>query len=842
MLIVCLDVAAQDIDPPAGDSLLTPIDSSGFTTSNIGDSNEFDFISPDAIEELINYKAIDSIITDFGANTITLYDSAEVVYDNIQLKAAIIVFDWKNNIVIATGVYDSNGNYIGTPEFFDHGKSYKAKKIVYNFKSKKGKLYELFTKEGEGYVHGEEVKKDEEGNLLVHSAKYSTCDLEHPHFYIAASKLKIMDKQIISGPAWIVVEDVPLPLVVPFGFFPKKQERSSGILLPSPGEEVRRGFFLKGFGYYFGINDYVDLTIKGDIFSRGSWGISTNTNYNVRYKYNGNLSLQYANNRLGDPDASDFSLSKDFIINWSHNQDSKARPNSTFKASVNAGSQNSYRNNATTADQILQNTLRSSIAYSMRFAGTPFSLNTSLSHSQNLSQNTINLTAPDMSFNMNRITPFKPKKGVIKKRWYNDIGFRYSMNFRNSINTTDTMFLMPETWRDWEYGMQHNIPLSTSFKLLKYFTVSPNVNYKGITYFHSIENNYFENYNQTERDTVIETINEGVFHANDVNFSASISTRIYGMFNINKFGLIAIRHLITPNISFTYRPDFGDPKFGYYKTVQLDSTGKTGTYSVIKYPVFGRPSNGKSGGISFGIQNNLEAKVKSKADTVNTTRKIKLIDNFNINGYYNFLADSMRLSTIRMNGRTTLFKNKLSIQFSGELNPYLIDQEGFVINKYELVENKRLGRLTRANLTISSRMKSRSKKPGKAAPEEQIGFDAMPFDQYVDFDIPWDLAVNYTLSYTKLGLEPTTTQTLNFNGGLSLTSKWKITFNSGYDLEKKEFTFTSLNMHRDLHCWEMSFNWIPFGYRQSYMFTLKVKSAVLKDLKINKEKSFRDNY
>lgn len=823
-----------------GDSIATPPDSFDF---ELVKKDSISFISPDAIQSLIKYEAKDSMIIDFEGNLIRLYGHAKVNYENIQLEAAMIILDWDKNLITAEGMPDSSGEMAGFPVFTDQGNPYNAKKIVYNFKTQRGRIYELRTEEGGGYVQGKDVLKDEDNNFLVRNAQFSTCNQEHQHFYIKATKLKIMKNQIISGPAYLVVEDVPLPLAVPFGFFPKKQERSSGILLPAPGEEFKRGFFLKGLGYYFGFSDYFDLALKGDIYSRGSWAINANSNYTKRYKFNGNLSILYAKNRFGDPDANDFSKSTDFIINWNHNQDSKARPNSSFKASVNAGSQNSYRYNSNDPNEMLNNTLRSSVSYGKRFGGTPFSLNSSITHSQNLSNKTVNLTAPDISFSMKRITPFKPKKGVIKKRWYTDIGFNYNMKFRNSINTYDTAFLLPETWRSWENGMQHSIPFSTTFKILKYFTVSPSINYTGFTYFKQIEKTYIEVSDTSGWDHIDETIVNGVFHQHDVSVSANISTRIYGMFNINRLGLIAIRHLVTPNMSFSYRPDFSDSKYGYYKTVQIDSTGRTNLYSVINTPVLGRPGTTKSGNLNFSIQNNIEAKVKTKSDTLEGTKKVKLIDNFNISGYYNFLADSLKLSTIRMNGRTTLFKNKLNIQFSGELDPYYLTADSLVVNKFELIENKKLGRLKQANLTIGANINSKSMSAAgrKNDQQEKVGFDAMPLDQYVDFSVPWNLGFNYTLSYKKLYFDPEFKQTLNVNGGLSLTEKWKVTFRTGYDIAKNEFTFTSVDIHRDLHCWEMSFSWIPFGYRQSYMFTLKVKSPVLKDLKIKKENSFYDN-
>lgn len=797
------------------------------------------FISKDAIKSKINYTAKDSIPIDLQNNRITLYGEAEVTYEDIRLKAAIIEFDWKNSIVTAYGVLDSSGELSGNPVFYDKEQEYFAKKIIYNFKTKKGKLLELLTTEGEGFIHGNVVMKDENDVLYAKEAKYTTCDdPDDPHFYIAASKIKILDKQIISGPAWMVIEGIPLPLGVPFGFFPKKDNRSSGILLPAYGESGNRGFYLRGGGYYFSINDYMDLALRGDIYSRGSWLVNASTNYNLRYKFSGNLNLQYANNRFGQKEDLDFNVSKDFSINWSHTQDPRTMRNASFRANVNAGSRNSFRNNSTNAADILQNTLRSSIAYSKSFKGTPFSLSTGISHSQNLSQGNVSISAPDFSFNMNRITPFKSKTG--KKRWYSDIGIRYSMNSRNTLNTVDTLFLDPQSWRNWENGIQHQIPVSTSFNVLRYFSFSPSIDYTGYTYFKKVNKTFIENYQGTETDTIISTDENGIWQAHDISINANLNTRIYGMFNINKFNILAIRHLITPSIAFSYRPDFSDPKFGYYKEVAVDTTGKNYlVYPVFKTPVYGMPGRFRQGNIVFNIQNNIEAKINSKPDSNGkvTPKKIKLIDYVNISGSYNFLADSFQLSTLRLNGRTSFFKNKISVQFSGELDPYYLNTEGKRIGIYQYEMTKQIGRLTNAFISLNSSLNSNPKKNNKT---ENIGFSGLPYDSYVDFDIPWNVSWSYTLNYSKPGLTQSINQTLTVSGNMNITPKWKVNVTTGYDIVNKGFTFTSVDIHRDLHCWEMSFSWIPFGYRQSYLFKLNVKSSVLKDLKIDKKKDFYD--
>lgn len=823
------------------DTLLRNNPDSLSNEKNIGDS----LISKDAIKSVINYSANDSFPIYMENNIMTLYKNAVITYEDIKVEAGIIKIDWNKNLIYAYGYYDSLEKYQEAPVFTESGKAYKAKKIIYNFKSKKAKIFSLYTEEDQSYIHGKEVKKDENNVLCIKNAKYTTCNLEHPHFYIAATKIKILENQIITGPAYFVIEDIPLPIGIPFGFFPKKQTRSSGIILPSYGESNNRGFYLRGLGYYFGINDYFDLLLKGDIYSRGSWMMDLSSNYSKRYNYRGNFGIKYGYNKYGDPDASDFRLDKDFSVRWTHRQDPKARPNSNFSANVNAGSQNSFRNNSMNANEILQNNLSSNVTYSKTFAGTPFSMNASASHSQNLSNNTVSLTAPNLSLNMKRIFPFRGK-GVKKNKWYNDIGLSYNMDFRNNINTIDSILFTEATWREWQNGIKHNIPFSTSFKILKYFSISPSVNYTGRTYFEKIHKTYYSAHDSAVADTVITKTLHGVYHLHDVSVSGNISTRIYGMYNINKFGLIAIRHLVSPNVSFSYHPDFSNPDWGYYQEVQTDTTGNNfEKYNAFQGAIFGSPSPYKQGNLNFRIQNNFEAKIKTKTDTATkeNTKKIKLLDNLNFSGYYNFLADSMKLSDIRFNGRTSLFKNKISIQFSGTIDPYHITKDSFRIDKLAIFNGFKAGRLTRGNISVNARINSPKNKDNS----EQIGFNGMPYGNYVDFDIPWNISFNYSLNYSnyrvssgKVTNAPEINQTLTFSGNLSLTKKWKINFRSGYDLELNKFSFTSFDIYRDLHCWEMSFSWIPFGYRQSYMFKINVKSAILKDLKFDKKKYYYD--
>jgi lipopolysaccharide assembly outer membrane protein LptD (OstA) len=803
-------------------------------------------ISKSAIQSVINYSAKDSIPIDFENNMISLYGNALVQYDEIELRAGIIFIQWEKDLIYAEGYYDSLDNYLEAPVFIDKGQEYKAKKIIYNFKTKKGKLFTLFTHEGESYIHGEEVKKDEEDVFYIKNARFTTCDHEeNPHFYIAATRIKVIpNKHIISGPAYMVIEDIPVPLGIPFGFFPSQDKRSSGIVIPTYGESLSRGFFLKQGGYYLGLNDYFDLLLKGDIYTGGSWLLNASSNYKKRYRYNGNFFVQYAHNAFGDPESPDYYLSKDFSVRWTHRQDNKARPNSNFSANVNAGSQNAFRNNFNNPVDIFSNNLNSSISYSKTFSGTPFSLTSSLTHNQNLSKRTLDLTTPQLALNMKKIFLI-PRKAGIKKKWYHNINVSYRMDFRNSISTYDSLFLEPETWKEWQNGFKHYIPLATSMKIFKYFTFTPSINYTGRTYFERNKKEYRYSTNPEYSDSIVDIKEKGMYHLHEFSSGASVSTRVYGMFNINTLGIIAVRHLITPSISLSYKPDFAGPEYGYYASVRLDSAGNTQEYSYYSQNIYGTPGRGEQALLSFQLQNNLEAKVKSKNDTVSQTKKIKILDVFNFNGSYNFLADSMKLSRINFNGRTALFNNKLSLQFSGSIDPYFITKDSFLVDKFSIAENGKIGRITQAMISLSTSLNSKKQKNTKQEILPPYMFH--PFNYYIDFDVPWNVNLSYSLNYSnysprnrKYYDDPFITQSISFGGNVNLTDKWKIGFRSGYDIKNKDFTYTSVDIYRDLHCWEMRFNWIPFGFLQSYMFGINVKSTLLQDLKFDKKKYYYD--
>ncbi|MGI8893015.1 MAG: putative LPS assembly protein LptD [Bacteroidia bacterium] len=787
----------------------------------------------DAIQSQIRYSAKDSMRFDLTQQKVFLFGNAEIYYENITLKAHYIEIDWNSKILSAQGGEDSLGNVIGTPVFTESDKSFSSQIIRYNFESKRGMISNVRTSEGEGYLHGAIVKKQENNVFYVKDGRYTTCDLDHPHYYLSANRIKVIqNKKIITGPAYLVIEDVPTPLAIPFGMFPNKKGRSSGILMPSYGESPRLGFFLREGGYYFGVSDHFDLALRGDIYTLGSWAVQGATSYAWRYRFNGKLSYRYSNTRFSEPELPDFSINKDFFINWYHAQDPKAKPNTRFTANVNAGSSTFYRNTLSTSQNYLTNTFQSAISYSKIWTWSNLSFN--LRHNQNTNTKQVDLTIPEITYSVNRFYPFKKTQTVVRPKWYDNIGVSYQSNFQNQINTYDSLLFRNDIFDSFRYGIRHNVPISTSFKVLRHFTFTPSVNLTSRWYTQTIARRW----DPEELIVVTDTV-YGFRTANDFNVSGALNTRLYGMYKLPKGG--ALRHVVTPQISFTYKPDFADPFWGYYNTIQSDTLGNTQTYSVFQNGIFGTPAAGKQELITFNLDNNIEMKVRSANDTISGFKKIKLLESLSFNAGYNFAADSLNLTNISINGRTTIFE-RINISFGSVVDPYILDTSGIKINKFEINENNRLGRLTSSNLTIGFNFTGGQSKPlvtdkGTEAELEMININP---DAYVNFNIPWTLGANYSIYYSKARIESNTTQTINFYGDFLLTPKWKIGFNAHYDFEIKEFPYASVNIYRDLHCWEMKFNWIPVGFQQSYNFQINVKSPVLQDLKLMRRRDWYD--
>ncbi|MFM2136517.1 MAG: hypothetical protein RL021_1917 [Bacteroidota bacterium] len=785
----------------------------------------------------IKYRAKDSTSVLADSQIVYLYGEAEVLYDDLELKADFIRIDMNAKEVSATGLPDSAGILRGKPEFAQGQQRFKATAMRYNFSTKKGRISYVITSEGDGYIHGETVKKDAENNFYIRKGQYTTCNLDTPHFSIISNKLKVIkNDRIVTGPAYLSIEDVPTPLAIPFGFFPNKQGRSSGVIFPGFGESADRGFYFQRLGYYFGFNDYFNLSLTSDLYTKGSYTLDASSQYRQRYRYSGNFRASYAYTTIGERGLPDFSSRKDFHINWLHTQDPKADPYSTFSANVSAGSSQYYQNTISSLNNYLSNTFQSSVSWTKLFPDRPYNLSVALNHWQNTLTHDVRITLPDVSFGIPRITPFKRKIQAGKVRWYEKIGTSYTMRGTNSVETKDSLLFSESTLKEFRNGIQHLLPVSTSVPLFRYITLTPTVSYAERWYFQTTSYTWNPDAGKVDTSTV-----NGFKAARDYSLSVGMLTRVYGMFQYRKGPVAAIRHVLTPSASFSFRPDFTAARYGYFKEVQVDTTGRTVQYSIFQNGIFGSPAGGKFGALNVALDNNLEMKIRVNTDTGMTLKKVKLLESLRFNSSYNMLADSLRWSPVSFGGRTT-FANKFILTFGGTLNPYAYDSLNRDIGRYLVDENGKLFRLTSANAAFNFSLTGNNSKKntGKYSRQELDQYLNNP-ETYLDFDVPYNLYVGYALNYSKRGdLEPNVNQSLTLNGDLALTPKWKIGFNSWYDLEAGEFTSFSTTIYRDLHCWEMRLNWIPFGGQESYNFQINVKSSVLQDLKLIKRKDFFD--
>jgi len=830
--------------------------------------------SKNIIETKVIYNAVDSIVLSRDQKRVYLYNMAKIEYGDITLEADYIEYDQENNVVFARGVEDSTGTLVGKPVFKEKTDKFEAKTIKYNFNTKKGYIQEVFTEEEQGYLHSEITKKLDDDQFLMKKGKYTTCDNpEHPHFYLSMSKAKVIPgDKIISGYSYLVLEDLPLYFLgIPFGYFPSKQEQSSGIIIPSYGEDNSLGFFLRDGGYYFGISDKMDLSVTGELYSLGTWGTDINYRFKKRYKFNSNFSASYKETVKSEKTLPDYFKSKDFSIRWNHTQDPKANPTSSFNANVNFSSSSYDEIHSRNIENRNRNTKSSSISYSKKWPDSPFSLNANFRGSQNSNNNSVDLTLPVITFNMNRQYPFRKKNASGKSKWYEDIEVQYSSKLENRVSTLDSLLFTETEFSDFENGFQHNIPVSTNFKLLKYFNLSPKLEYTGILYPNYIDRSWDPNYYNEENDTygkvITDTISE-IKYAQLFNPSISLGVgpNIYGMFMTKKpdAKIIALRHVLTPSASISYRPDLGELVSQYYDTYEIFEGGrfKQVEYSKFDNGIYRLPSApGQYGAISLGLNNNLEMKVRSDKDSSENVRKIKIIEGLRLSTSYDIFADSLNWSSITISGRTSLLDNKIKIKFGGAVDPYAINENGNVYHQFEWNKNGNIGRLTRAyvNLDFSlNSSKSGTSQNNNNPPAGGLrgvdgnslnGNDFQNMDgyhdqiiNYVDFDVPWNLTANYKFLFTKPKHEKKITQTLSISGDFSLTPKWKISFRGNYDITERKLSTTSINIHRDLHCWEMSFNWVPVGRFQSYNFQINVKASTLRDfLKFDKRKSWYDN-
>ncbi len=833
-------------------------------TLAVADTTVTDTVAEPYIEAPIDYNAEDSIIVSFDGQKVYLYNNSRVTYQQIELTAYFIELDLETKEVYAEGKEDSTGTLIQKPVFRDGNEEFESKTLRYNFESEKGIITEVVTEQGEGYVHSERTKKISEDAFILKKGKYTTCDADHPHFYLHLTKAKVIsNNKIITGPAYMVLEDFPLYFpILPFGYFPNAPTYSSGILVPTYGEEQNRGFFLRDGGYYWAASEYFDLSVRGDIYSKGSWAGKLHTNYRKRYKFSGGLDFRYAVNVYGERGLDTYKRSPQFSVRWSHSQDAKANPNQTFSASVNLSSSGYEKQNAYSSENYLSTQKSSSVSFTKKFENTPFNLSVNLRHSQNSTDSSMTLSLPEMTFSMAKFYPFRSKNRSGSIKWYEKFGINYTGNLRNTVTAHESEILQQSFARDWKNGIKHNIPISLpSFNLLNHINFSPSFSYNEKWYFKKFDYSYHEDQVFTdefgrESHVKVDTIT-GLNRVYDYSYALSASTNIYGMFlPLNpKSKIKGIRHKISPSFSFSYRPDFGAERFGYWQEVQIDSTGRVDYFDVNQGGIYGgSPGRGASGAVSFSVNNNVEMKVLDTKDTTKTDseqqfKKVKIIDNLSFGTSYNLIADSLNLSPVSIRARTTVAG--VSINMGGTLDPYMLNEDGRKIHKYVWNEKKglaRLGRLTRANLSFGMNFRSKEGKEESERNRELVEEENIlpgEYENYSDFNIPWDFGFDYSFNYSgprRPGDEGRFSQTLGFRGNLNLTDKWRISMNTNYDIMAGEFSFTTFNVNRDLHCWQMSFSFVPFGFRKSYSFTISAKSSMLKDLKLQKRQSHFDNF
>lgn len=857
------------------------VNSDSLTVSN-------DSISEDQVlEAAVFYTAQDSMVFT-GSNMGYLYGDADVKYGTLAIKGEFITMDMDSSVISSTFGVDTAGKEYGFPVFSEGGMEYEMKKVRYNFETRKAFINNVITQQGEGHIVANEAKMNPDNSFYMRNAKYTTCDHhDHPHFYLNLSKAKVRpDNDVVTGPAWLVVADVPLfPIVLPFAFFPFTKTYSSGIIMPSYGDEMTRGFYLQNGGYYFALSDYIDLSLTGELYTKGSWGIGARSNYRKRYKFSGNFNVYYLNTVTGEKELKEvvpeaYSVAKDLRINWTHSQDPKANLYRTLSASVNfSTSRNNHRDlSRLYSREASNNTKSSSVNLTQRFPDSPWSLSATMSINQVSRDSTIAATLPNLSINMSRIYPLKRKDAVGDERWYEKISMSYSGEFRNSITTKEDKFLKANLINDWSNGMRHNIPISATFSLFDFIQVSPSFNYTERWYTGAHKQAWDP---VAKRHVPVDTVN-GLNRVYNYNTSISAQTKIYGMYTPWKvFGekVQAIRHVFSPSISFSYQPDFGNPKFNFYETYSYkDEYGedKEYTYSPYSTMMFGTAPRGESGSIGFDFKNNLEMKVLSDRDSTGV-RKISLIDDLGINFSYNMMADSMKWSMINSNVRLKLSKS-YTLSLNATWDPYLyeLDQNGTprAVDKLRILNGKGFGKLMNTGTSFSYSLNQDtfkklfgggdddSKDDGenddtnlpndgtmgtnpyeeanRRGPMDEADNSMGEFDGdgYLKNPMNWNLSFNYSLRYgygdfNKERMEYNGRLTHNFglSGSLQPTKNWNFTFNTDYNFDLKKFTNINCTLTRNLHCWSMSASFIPIGPYKSYNFTIRADSSLLQDLK-----------
>jgi len=828
----------------------------------------------------VTYEASDSIVFTQGGFA-HLYGKGKVNYEKIELESEIITMNMDSSTVYARGKVDSLGAVTGAPVFKDGETPYESKSINYNFKSKRGYIKNVVTQQGEGYVTSYNAKKSSGDDLFMEDGKYTTCDNhEHPHFYLQLTRAKVKPKKnVVFGPAYMVVEDVPLPIAIPFGFFPFSSSYSSGFIMPTYGDELNRGFYLRDGGYYFAISDYMDLKLTGEIFTKGSWGLGTATNYNKRYKYSGSLSANYQVTKTGEKNV-DYAVSKDFKINWTHKQDAKASPNSSFSASVNFATSSYEKTNlGSYYDPALysQNTKTSSVSYTRNFPDQNLTMSSTFNIAQRTKDATLAVTLPDLNISLSRIFPFKRKKAVGAERWYEKISMSYTGQLKNSITTKEDKFFKSSLVKDWENAMNHSIPISATFTLFKYLNVTPSFNYTERWYTNKINQSWNVKSQAVKNDTTY-----GFNRVFNYNMSLGLSTKLYGFYTPMKaiFGdkIQTIRHVITPTISLSAQPDFGAKRYGYWDSyTYIDAYGdeKTVDYSPYASGLFGVPGKGKQGNVSFDVSNNVEMKIKSANDSV---KKVSLIDELGGSISYNMAAKTKPWSDLSMRLRLKLTKSyTFNFNTSFATYAYQFDKNGnvYVGDKTEWSYG-RFGRFQGSGSSFSYTFdnstwkkwfgKEEEKKEGANNPEGEKPKEEAKTDEetekkekkaevnqdgYLPFKMPWSFSLAYSFNFrenTAAKINEKTmrypfklTHTLSGSGNIKISNKWNFSFQGSYDFDAKQIAQTTCNISRDLHCWSMTCSLSPFGKYRSYNFSIRANSSMLQDLKWEQRSSASSN-
>lgn len=892
LLAFNVSLSAQEITSDTlskvSDSLNIASDTSGVSVDSL------ELKRPKSVVDFpIEYKCEDSMLISFDDKRVFLYGKANVKTTGMELSSEYMKMEMESNSIYAEGRMDSSSNeIIGTPVFKDGKDEFEAKTIKYNFKTKEGIVSDVVTEQQSGYLFGELTKMHANREIHLKNGRYTTCDLEHPHFYMELTRAKVIpNDKIVSGPAYFVLLDVPVYVLgLPFGIFPQSKKHHNGIIIPSYGEESRRGFYLENGGYYFSMGDYADLELLGSYYTYGSWGLTANSKFKWRYKFSGNFSFQFSKNVQGEKEFIKstnadihYDASNSFMLKFNFTQDPKANPTSNFSANISYDKQNYERYNATDVQEYARSTTSSSVSYQKKLFGGFGNLSIASNMTQNLYDSTVSFTAPSATFSLQRFFPFKRRVQVGSQRWYEKIGSQFTMNFSNSVSTLPDSMLFKKGMMDkMKYGMKYAVPLSTSFNVLKYINVSPSINYTGRVY-----PNYLHRYMQGTFDLTGDTPDKYTYgtdtvdawrHCYDFSASVSASTKLYGIFQFNKAKRIkAFRHVLTPSVGVSWRPDFSEEFWNFYEDDPYDTTGKK-RFSIYQNGIYGAPPSGKNASLNFSLGNNFELKVKGKNDTIEGKyTKIKILESLGFSGSYNMAADSMNLSNISMSGSTRLF-DKMTLTFSGTFDPYQLDSAGRRTKYYLFSETggRQWARFTAARastgFSIDSKSLGKKKKEEKEAAAAKYGEDPAQAETDEDGNIiataeeveekrktsklsqkekdgefdyyscPWSLSADYGFNYSHSNNKnPIISQTLNFSGTITFTQKWHFSVSSGYDFDAKKMTSTRITASRDLHCFNLSFYIIPFGTLKSYNFRLSINSAMFQGVEYKKTQNWRDN-